>query len=651
MIRILIVDDQKVVREKLRYMLEQADDMKVVGIATDGNIALEQIEVFKPDIVLIDIEMPNMDGIDATKIISRKFPDIKVMVLSTFDSEEYVDRSINAGAKGYLLKILSTDELQNSERLNYKGYALINGPVLKKQQVVSVNANGTRAVTSNPTKDRKLQFEELKDLDIGLNRQPSMGSTNGSIITKNESWQQPTPKKINWKKWLGGWAVVNVCVWSLALLYIKSKAPIYTSEWSLILPGEAKVDLNIPQVGKAKFSVDNTVEDLDPRNNILYLANSSSVLSKAAKMVGVSSDDFGEPEIEIVDDSSIISFSIDGDSPEEAQSKALAVHQSKLQQIEFLKSDRSKKQSEDFRSKIKTEQSKLQELQQRLHQRKIDSDLIAPDIVSDLAARIEDLREEQNQTERDLREAESSIQLLSSSLNLSPEQADDALNLQGDRLFQQYLQDYNGIKANLVALQAKFTDNAPVVVNEQEKLQQVEAALKERGSFVLSKPIAISSLEQLNLKSSSDNKDRETMARQLIAARQSRQNFNVKSQTLDKQIQKLNYHLKYLAQEKLPLENLEREAEFAEAVLTSKIAQSGIQDDSSNFPVIQLLSEPDLPDEPSNSDMTASLVSTAAFSFLSLTGLMLLLSEKNNSWQDDYLDSQTSSVNQNLLNN
>ncbi|MGD1919975.1 MAG: response regulator [Pleurocapsa sp.] len=651
MIRILIVDDQKVVREKLRYMLEQADDMKVVGIATDGNIALEQIEVFKPDIVLIDIEMPNMDGIDATKIISRKFPDIKVMVLSTFDSEEYVDRSINAGAKGYLLKSLSTDELQNSVRFIYQGYAQLIGPGLKKQQVVSVNANGTRAVTSNPTKDRKLQFEELKDLDIGLNRQPSMGSTNGSIITKNESWQQPTPKKINWKKWLGGWAVVNVCVWSLALLYIKSKAPIYTSEWSLILPGEAKVDLNLPQVGKAKFSVDNTVEDLDPRNNILYLANSSSVLSKAAKMVGVSSDDFGEPEIEIVDDSSIISFSIDGDSPEEAQSKALAVHQSKLQQIEFLKSDRSKKQSEDFRSKIKTEQSKLQEFQQRLHQRKIDSDLIAPDKVSDLAARIEDLREEQNQTERDLREAESSIQLLSSSLNLSPEQADDALNLQGDRLFQQYLQDYNGINANLVALQAKFTDNAPVVVNEQEKLQQVEAALKERGSFVLSKPIAISSLEQLNLKSSSDNKDRETMARQLIAARQSRQNFNVKSQTLDKQIQKLNYHLKYLAQEKLPLENLEREAEFAEAVLTSKIAQSGIQDDSSNFPVIQLLSEPDLPDEPSNSDMTASLVSTAAFSFLSLTGLMLLLSEKNNSWQDDYLDSQTSSVNQNLLNN
>ena len=649
MIRILIVDDQKVVREKLRYMLERADDIQLVGVATDGSLAIEQIEVLQPDIVLIDIEMPKMDGIQATQIINKKFPNIKVLVLSTFDSEEYVSKSINAGAKGYLLKSLSAEELQNSIRFIYQGYVQLIGPGLKKQQLASVNVNGSKVVASDSIKDRKSKFNDIEDLNLNLNGQSTEDSNNKSIIATEDSWKQSPPKKIKWKKWLGVWAVANVCVWTLALLYMKSKAPVYTSEWSLILPGEAKVDLNLPQVGKAQFSVDNSVEDLDPRNNILYLANSSSVLSKAATIADVPSDEFGEPEIEIVDDSSIISFSIDGDSPQEAQSKAFAVHKSMLQQIEFLKSDRAAKQSEAFRSEIKSEQNKLKDLQQRLNQRKIDSDLIAPDKVSDLAARIEDLRQQQNEAERNLREAENSIQLLSNSLELSPQEANDALNLQSDRLFQQYFQDYNGITANLQALQAKFTENAPIIIKEREKLEQIETALIERGSFVLGKPIAISSLQKLNLKSSSENKDLETLARQLLTAHQERENLVVKKQTLDEQIQKLNYHLKYLAEEKLPVENLQREAEFAEAVLTSKIAESGIQNDASNFPVVQLLSEPDLPDEPSNMDMTASLVSTAAFSFLSLTGLILLLSEKNNSWQDDKQQQKALTGDRNLL--
>lgn len=655
MIRILIVDDQKVVREKLRYMLEQAEDIKVVGIATDGNLALEQIEVLQPDVVLIDIEMPNLDGINTTKIISRKYPKSKVLVLSTFDSEEYVKNSIDAGAKGYLLKSLTESELQNSVRFINKGYAQLIGPGLKKQMVT---ANSSRSNSSNSTavNSRNLRLDNLESVRLNPKRQQDIDlSADAAVFAESDAidssialTKSTPPKKVNWKKWLLAWAVVNFGVWVLMLLYLKSKPPVYTSEWSLILPGEANVDLNLPQAGKAKFSVDSSVEDIDPRNNILYLSTSPSVLSKAAKLANMSPDDFGEPEIELIDESSIIAFNIEGETPEEAQSKAFAIHKAMLEQIEFLKNDRAARQGEDFRAQIESEQNKLEELQQRVNQRKIKSDLIASNKVDNLAERVESLRQQKNDVERELQEANNSVQSLSSSLKLSPEQADEAVNLQGDSLFQQYLKEYSAISANLVALRSKFTNNAPVVLNEQEKLNQVETALTNRGSTILNKPINRNTLEQLNLKSSSDSRDRESMARELSAAYRTQKNLIVRNQALERQIQALNSRLQNLAREQLPLKNLEREAEFAQAILTSKIAKSGIQGDASNFPVIQLLSEPDLPEDPSSS-LTASLVSTAAFSILSLTGLMLLFGDKKSAWQDDYVDTVNSDVNHNLL--
>ncbi len=656
MIRILVVDDQKVVREKLRYMLEQAEDINVVGIAADGNMALEQIGVLQPDVVLIDIEMPNLDGIEATKLISRLHPDIRVLVLSTFDSEEYVAKSLEAGAKGYLLKSLSESELQNSVRFIYQGYSQLLGPGLTKQ-MATVGSAHTSAVASNSVGNRNLKGNNFNPGSLDLNRPNFVDDSSNRVITtqqkpgfkKTTATSQPESKKVNWKKWLSLWALVNAGVWALMLFYLKSKPPIYTSEWSLILPGEANIDLNLPQVGKAKFGVDDSVEDLDPRNNILYLANSTSVLSRAAQLIGMSIDDFGEPEIEVIDDSSIIAFNIDGETAEEAQAKAFAIHQSMLKQIQFLKSEQANKQTEDFRNQIEAEQGKLQDLQQRLNQRKIQSDLIASNKVDNIAERVESLRQQRDEVERTLQEANNSVQSLSASLNMSPEQADSALSLQGDGLFQRYLQEYNAVASNLVTLQARFTDNAPAVINEQEKLDKVANALTSRGGFVLGKPLNLANLEKLNLKGSNDSKDRESMARQLSAAYRKQNNLAIRNQTLDKQIQELNSRLQYLAQERLPLENLEREAEFAQAVLTSKIAKSGIQGDASNFPVVQLLSEPDLPDEPSNSNLTASLASTAAFSLLSLTGLMLLLGDRKSTWQDDYLDPSSEEVNQNLL--
>ncbi|MDJ0797900.1 MAG: response regulator [Calothrix sp. MO_167.B12] len=118
MIRILIVDDQKSIRDRIKALLEPEQDFEVVGTADDGRTAIEQVKTLQPDVVLIDMEMPGLDGISATQIICQDSASTKVLVLSGYDSHDYVAKSLSAGAKGYLLKNTPTKELY-SKQINY----------------------------------------------------------------------------------------------------------------------------------------------------------------------------------------------------------------------------------------------------------------------------------------------------------------------------------------------------------------------------------------------------------------------------------------------------------------------------------------------------------------------------------------------------
>ena len=126
-IRVLIVDDQKMIREGLKALIKTELDIAIVGVAENGEDAVQQVESLRPDVVLMDMEMPGMNGMEATKIICQKFPDVRVLVLSTFDTQEYVSRSLSSGAMGYLLKGTPAKELTDAIRSVHRGYAQI-GP-------------------------------------------------------------------------------------------------------------------------------------------------------------------------------------------------------------------------------------------------------------------------------------------------------------------------------------------------------------------------------------------------------------------------------------------------------------------------------------------------------------------------------------------
>ena len=132
MIKILIVEDQELIRQSLEIILSSQPGLSVIGLAGNGNEAVEMAGALSPDVILLDIRMPGMDGVSACRIIKEKYPGIKIIVLTTFDDDEYVFDAIKYGANGHLLKGTSVDELANAIRTVYNNGTLINPAIASK---------------------------------------------------------------------------------------------------------------------------------------------------------------------------------------------------------------------------------------------------------------------------------------------------------------------------------------------------------------------------------------------------------------------------------------------------------------------------------------------------------------------------------------
>ncbi len=132
MIRVLLVDDQSIIREGLYSLLQAKEDIEVVGEAENGKLAVERALELQPDVVLMDVRMPIMDGVAATRNLQQKAPNIKVLVLTTFDDDDYITQAMKFGAKGYLLKDTPSEELAQAIRAVNKGYTQMGPGLFEK---------------------------------------------------------------------------------------------------------------------------------------------------------------------------------------------------------------------------------------------------------------------------------------------------------------------------------------------------------------------------------------------------------------------------------------------------------------------------------------------------------------------------------------
>ncbi|MBS6397013.1 MAG: response regulator transcription factor [Clostridiales bacterium] len=132
MIKVLIADDQELIRQSLKIVLGAAEGIEVTDAAASGVEVIRCVRSNKPDVILMDIRMPEMDGVQCTQIIKENYPDIKIIILTTFDDDEYIFSALKHGASGYLLKGISMSKLEEAIHKVYNGNAMINEDIATK---------------------------------------------------------------------------------------------------------------------------------------------------------------------------------------------------------------------------------------------------------------------------------------------------------------------------------------------------------------------------------------------------------------------------------------------------------------------------------------------------------------------------------------
>lgn len=177
MIKVLIADDQDLIRQSLQIVLNTKEGIEVIGTVGNGQEVIQSIRKNAPDVILMDIRMPKMDGVQCTKIIKENYPEIKIIILTTFDDDEFVYNALKFGASGYLLKGVSMDELVEAIHTVYSGRAMINPDIATK--VVKLFSQMAKADYSIQVEERN--EKELTKTEWKIIEQVEFGASNKEV--------------------------------------------------------------------------------------------------------------------------------------------------------------------------------------------------------------------------------------------------------------------------------------------------------------------------------------------------------------------------------------------------------------------------------------------------------------------------------------
>lgn len=229
MIRVLLVDDQKMVRETLKVSLEMETDIEIVGTANNGIAAIKQVEMLHPDIVIMNMEMPGLDGASATKQITSRFVQTKVLMHTSSDNDEYITKSLAMGAKGYLLKNVDTQDIAGVIRNVNKGYTQISPGLLDKllittdsgvviskleSSLAAYQSSNSTTISTASTATPQKSISNLKL--VSRQQQEEIGKLRQSVDSNQEELPKIKQNLAQYKKYL--WLISLLWLVSLPLL-------------------------------------------------------------------------------------------------------------------------------------------------------------------------------------------------------------------------------------------------------------------------------------------------------------------------------------------------------------------------------------------------------------------------------------------------
>ncbi len=181
MIKVLIADDQELIRQSLQIVLSTQEGIQVTDSAANGREVIRSVGLIRPDVILMDIRMPEMDGVQCTQRIKEMYPDIRIIILTTFDDDEYVYSALKYGASGYLLKGISMSELVEAIRKVHSGSAMLNPDVADK--MVRFFSRMARGNGSAIQVDEKL-YADLSRTEWRVVKQVGQGLSNKEIAAE-----------------------------------------------------------------------------------------------------------------------------------------------------------------------------------------------------------------------------------------------------------------------------------------------------------------------------------------------------------------------------------------------------------------------------------------------------------------------------------
>ena len=258
-LRILLVDDEKLVSQVLTTVLESEPDLEIVKYVDNAHAALEEISIFHPDIVLVDIEMPGIDGLTLTSMIAEEFPEIKVVIYSSHDRKEYIRKAMMSGAKGYLLKDNPFDELADAIRFVNKGYFQFGKGLFKKIASQPSNSGSDSQDIDMPVTNISASSSE-KDLLVLQEEKES--SANNSLVSQAtnelseydvEDWSPATKDLLDAlpRVWTRGLAYVLIVFAGVLIPWVSmSRIDKTGTARGRLEPKDKTIVLDAPVVGK-----------------------------------------------------------------------------------------------------------------------------------------------------------------------------------------------------------------------------------------------------------------------------------------------------------------------------------------------------------------------------------------------------------------